>query len=161
MTVGAFGVLGLLNTTGRRIERVDDLGGLGRSHPGLALLMALFLFSLIGLPLTAGFMGKFLLFLSALAAPPRLLAAESGTLYLVLAVIGALNAAIGAYYYLRIVGVMYLRSPLKPLEQPRSWPGLVTLWACAGVTVWLGVYPAPALRLAQAAGAPEAVAPGR
>jgi NADH-quinone oxidoreductase subunit N len=158
MTVGAFGVLGLLNTAERRVERVDDLAGLGRSHPGLALLMALFLFSLIGLPLTAGFMGKLFLILGALAAPNRLLAEGAGSLYLALALITVLNAAIGAYYYLRIVGVMYLRGALKPLEQPRSWAGLVTLWACAGVTVWLGVYPAPALRLARAAGAPAAVA---
>jgi NADH-quinone oxidoreductase subunit N len=161
MTVGAFGVIGLLGTAGRRVERVDDLAGLGRSHPGLALLMALFLFSLIGLPLTAGFMGKLFLFFGALAAPSRLLAEEAGSLYWVLALIGAINAAIGAYYYLRIIGVMYLRNPIKPLEQPRSWPGLVTLWACAAVTIWLGVAPAPVVRLAQAAGAPSAVAPAQ
>jgi NADH-quinone oxidoreductase subunit N len=161
MTVGAFGVIGLLGTAGRRVERVDDLAGLGRSHPGLALLMALFLFSLIGLPLTAGFMGKLLLFFGALAAPSRLLSEQAGSLYWVLALIGAVNAAIGAYYYLRIIGVMYLRSPIKPLEQPRSWPGLVTLWACAAVTIWLGVAPAPMLRLAQAAAAPAAVVPAQ
>ncbi len=157
MTIGAFGVISVLSTAGRRVERIDDLAGLGRSHPGLALLMALFLFSLIGLPLTAGFMGKFYLFFGALVSP-----AEEGTrLYRVLAVIGAVNAAIGAYYYLRIIGVMYLRNPIQPLARPRSWAGLATLWACAAVTVWLGVYPAPVLRLAQAAGAPAAVEAAR
>ncbi|MFN2604579.1 MAG: proton-conducting transporter membrane subunit [Gemmatimonadaceae bacterium] len=53
----------------QRLERVDDLGGLGRTHPALGLLMTLFLFSLIGLPLTAGFAGKYFLFFGALAAP--------------------------------------------------------------------------------------------
>jgi NADH-quinone oxidoreductase subunit N len=154
MTLGAFGVVALLNVNGRRVERIDDLSGLGQSHAGLALLMALFLFSLIGLPLTAGFMGKFLLFFGAMVNP----ASEASLLYRVLAFIGVINAAIGAYYYLRIVGVMYLRNPIRPLEQPRSWAGLVALWACAGVTIWLGAYPAPMLRMAQAATATAASA---
>jgi NADH-quinone oxidoreductase subunit N len=152
MTLGAFGVLAMLSTADGRVERVDDLGGLSRSQPGLALLMALFLFSLIGLPLTAGFYGKLLLFLGAFFNPT----AESGRLFRVLAGIGVVNAAIGAYYYLRIIGVMYLRSPIRPLETQRSWPGLVTLWACAGVTLWLGIYPAPMVRLARTATAPAA-----
>jgi NADH-quinone oxidoreductase subunit N len=142
----------MLSTADGRVERVDDLGGLSRSQPGLALLMALFLFSLIGLPLTAGFYGKLLLFLGAFFNPT----AESGRLFRVLAGIGVVNAAIGAYYYLRIIGVMYLRSPIRPLETQRSWPGLVTLWACAGVTLWLGIYPAPMVRLARTATAPAA-----
>src|SRR5947199_10366141 len=139
MTLGAFGALTLLGTASRRAERVDDLAGLGRSHPGLALLMALFLFSLIGLPLTAGFMGKFLLFFGALVHPT----AEGGRLFQSLALIGAVNAAIGAYYYLRIVGVMYLRGALRPPAPTRSRAGLVTLWVCAALTLWLGVYPSP------------------
>src|SRR5262249_47463286 len=60
MTVGAFAVLEYLGTRDRPVETVDDLAGLSKTHPGVALLMALFLFSLIGIPLTAGFMGKFL-----------------------------------------------------------------------------------------------------
>jgi NADH-quinone oxidoreductase subunit N len=142
MTLGAFGVIALLNTGGRRVETVDDLAGLGRTHPGVALLMALFLFSLIGLPLTAGFAGKLQLFWGALEVWQQV-SGDAGRLYLVLAVIGALNAAIGAYYYLRIISVMYLRGAVKPLPQPRSWPGLVMLWVCAAVTVWLGVSGGP------------------
>jgi NADH-quinone oxidoreductase subunit N len=150
MTLGAFGVIAILGTPGRSVDRVDDLAGLGRSHPGLALLMALFLFSLIGLPLTAGFMGKFLLFFGALVNPM----AEAGRLFRILALIGAINAAIGAYYYLRIVGVMYLRGALRPLESPRSRAGLITVVACAAVTLWLGVYPAPMVRWAKDATTP-------
>src|SRR5205807_10088550 len=62
MTIGAFAILAYLSTPQRPVEMIDDLAGLSRSHPGVAVLMALFLFSLIGIPLTAGFAGKFVLF---------------------------------------------------------------------------------------------------
>ncbi len=154
MTLGAFGVIALLNTGERRVETVDDLAGLGRTHPGMALLMALFLFSLIGLPLTAGFSGKLQLFWGALEVwqeVPR----DAGWLYLMLAVVGALNAAIGAYYYLRIISVMYLRGALRPLPQVRSWPALTMLWVCAAVTIWLGVSGGPMQGVTRAITAPE------
>src|SRR5205807_5431397 len=70
MTIGAFAVLSYLSTPQRPVETVDDLAGLSTSHPGVALVMMLFLFSLIGMPLTAGFIGKFLLFMGALAVDP-------------------------------------------------------------------------------------------
>jgi NADH-quinone oxidoreductase subunit N len=152
MTLGAFGVLSLLNSAGRRVETVDDLAGLGRSHPRLALLMALFLFSLIGLPLTAGFTGKLLLFWGAVDVGTQL-SGKAGWLYGLLAVVGMLNAATGAYYYLRIIAVMYLRTAIHPLGQPRSRPAWVALWACAAVTVWLGVYAQPLQPLVRSAAA--------
>jgi NADH-quinone oxidoreductase subunit N len=111
MTVGVFAVIQYLSTPERPIDSADDLAGLHQTHPFVAFLMAIFLFSLIGLPLTAGFAGKFLVFMGALEIPTT-----SGVqrLYQWLAVLAAVNAAIGAYYYLRVVGIMYLRSPLKP-----------------------------------------------
>lgn len=142
MTIGAFGILAYLNSGRRPVEEVDDLAGLSRSHPGLALLMGLFLLSLIGMPLTAGFVGKFLLFLGALGVQDDRLA----YLYRILALVGALNAAVGGWYYLRILAVMYLRNSLRPLEPVRSWPGLATLWLCAGVTLAGGLYPELILR---------------
>jgi NADH-quinone oxidoreductase subunit N len=151
MTIGAFAILAYLSTPQRPVDMMDDLAGLSRSHPGVALLMAFFLFSLIGIPLTAGFAGKFVLFFGALAVPPR---PEHPWLFRILALIGVINAAIGAWYYLRIIAVMYLRNPIKPLENPRSWPGLVTLWLCALVTLVLGVYPKPLLRLSHDAAQP-------
>jgi NADH-quinone oxidoreductase subunit N len=137
MTVGAFGVLAYLSTPQRPVETVDDLAGLSKSHSGVALLMCVFLLSLIGIPLTAGFAGKLLLFWGAMAVP------QSGQprLFRLLALIGVLNAAVGGWYYLRIIAVMYLRTAVKPLAVVRSWPGLATLWACALVTLVLGVYP--------------------
>jgi NADH-quinone oxidoreductase subunit N len=161
MTVGAFAVLHYVSTPGRRVETVDDLAGLGRSHPGVALVMALFLFSLIGIPLTAGFVGKFLLFFEALGVSRADLAGASdearnqaaglARLYVWLAVIGVLNAAVGAWYYLRIAAVMYLREPLQPLRATRAWSARAAIGACAVLTLALGVYPGALLKAVQAA----------
>jgi NADH-quinone oxidoreductase subunit N len=150
MTIGAFAVLAYLSTPRRPVDMIDDLAGLSSSHPGVALLMALFLFSLIGIPLTAGFTGKFILFFGAVAAP----APNHPWLFRVLALIGVINAAIGAWYYLRVVAVMYLRNPIKPLENTRSWPGLATVWICAGVTLVLGFYPKSLLDVSRQAARP-------
>jgi NADH-quinone oxidoreductase subunit N len=139
MTVGAFAVLSYLSTAQRPIETMDDLAGLSQSHPGIALFMTLFLFSLIGIPLTAGFTGKFLIFFGAMGVPSH--AGDHATLFRVLALLGVINAAIGAWYYLRIVAVMYLRTALRPLENRRTWPGLATLWLCALLTLGLSFPP--------------------
>ena len=103
---------------------------------------------------SASFAGKFFLFFGAMAAPGRLQFEEQGGLFRVLALIGALNAAVGAYYYLRIIAVMYLRGAVKPLHAPPRLSGLLALWLCAGLTIWLGVYPWPTLRLAREAASP-------
>jgi NADH-quinone oxidoreductase subunit N len=137
MTLGAFAVLSYLSTPQRPVETLDDLAGLSKSHPGVALLMLLFLFSLIGIPLTAGFAGKFMLFFGAMAVS----SAKHALLFRVLALLGVINAAIGAWYYLKIVGVMYLRTSLKPLEKRRAWPGLAALWICGVLTLGLGFNP--------------------
>jgi NADH-quinone oxidoreductase subunit N len=153
MTVGAFAVIAYLGTADRPVETVDDLAGLSGTHPGVALLMALFLFSLIGIPLTAGFAGKLLLFLGALSVP----SGEHAWLFRALALIGALNAAVGAWYYLRILAAMYLRGTVRPLSAVRSWPGLATLWACAAVTLLLGLYPRPFLDTTRDAATPQEI----
>jgi NADH-quinone oxidoreductase subunit N len=161
MTIGAFAILSYLSTPDRPVETVEDLAGLGRSHPGAALLMMLFLFSLVGIPLTAGFIGKVNLFLGALSVPydPKVpVQVEQARLFVILAGIGALNAAIAAYYYLRIVAVMFLRDALKPIIKVRTWPVLVATWLCACVTLAAGIYPRPlvqAIRTAVRGTSPE------
>jgi NADH-quinone oxidoreductase subunit N len=140
MTVGAFAVLHALRSGSNDLQTIDDLAGLGRARPVLALAMSLFLFSLIGLPLTAGFSGKLMLFLSVLAAEEQLSDANQG-LFVVLAFLGALNAAAGAYYYLRLVATMYLRDAVRPQWGPSPWPVRLTLVACATLTLALGIYP--------------------
>ncbi|HEY7308218.1 MAG TPA: NADH-quinone oxidoreductase subunit N [Gemmataceae bacterium] len=170
MTTGAFGVLQYLNTRGQRAETVDDLAGLSRTRPGIALMMVLFLLSLIGIPGTAGFVGKFLLFSGALEldAPPgwqlSLWPPDQKTLFILLALLAALNAAIGGWYYLRIIAVMYLRdpSPLGTLsgDKPsQSWPVLVAVWLCAVFTFGIGVYSPPLKKAVQSAVPREAPAP--
>jgi NADH-quinone oxidoreductase subunit N len=133
------------------VEAVDDLAGLSVSHPSVALLMAIFLFSLIGIPLTAGFLGKFLLFFMLFSGALTVPAGGHSYLFLLLGFIGVLNAAVGAWYYLRIVAIMYLRTPLRPLEPVRSRAGLATVWICAVLTIFFGVYPQPLLQAARKA----------
>jgi NADH-quinone oxidoreductase subunit N len=140
MTVGAFAVLSYLSTPQRPVEMEDDLAGLGQSRPGVALLMAIFLFSLIGIPATAGFVGKWWLFLGAMGVE-----GPNARLFRWLALIMALNAAVGGWYYLRILSKMYLYPAVNPPEGQRALPGLGALWICALVTVGLGVYPGPFL----------------
>ncbi len=159
MTLGAFAVLEYLTVSGQPAETMDDLAGLSRTRLGIASLMVLFLFSLIGIPLTAGFMGKFLLFAAALDVPANVEVAamlEQRKLFISLAVVAAVNAAIGGWYYLRIAAVMYLREPppsvlTSPVKQERSLPVLAAVWLCALLTLGIGVYPAPLKQAVQAA----------
>jgi NADH-quinone oxidoreductase subunit N len=133
MTLGVFAGLLYLGTRDRPVEHVDDLSGLARSHPMIALLLAICLFSLTGMPATAGFFAKFNLFLAAWG---------SGLYhYQLIAVLLAVNAAIAAWYYLRIVGVMYLRQPIKPLAPEPNAPGLAGLVICSLLCVLLFLAP--------------------
>lgn len=143
MTVGAFAVLAALNRAERPVETVDDLAGLSRTHPILAIMMAVFLLSLIGIPLTAGFVGKLLLFLGAIM--PTL--EGYPWMFRVLAFVGALNAAVGGWYYLRILAVMFLRTPVKALEPVRSRAAFAAVVVCAILTLIFGVYPMPLARV--------------
>jgi NADH-quinone oxidoreductase subunit N len=154
MTFGAFAVLQYLSRPDRQIETIDDLAGLRGTHPLTAAMMAVFLFSLIGLPLTAGFAGKLLLFVGAFTAPAD--TATMRNLYRILAVVAAVNAAIGAYYYLRVVGVMYLRDALRPITASRAVPTYVAALTLAVATLFFGVYPQPLMKAARrAAPVPE------
>ena len=136
MTVGAFAVLAYLSSPERPVETEDDLAGLAQRQPGVALLMAVFLFSLIGIPLTAGFTGKVLLFFGAIAV-----SGAQAYLFRALAVVGVLNAAVGAWYYLRILAKMYLQPSVQPAARRRNRAALAALWACAAVTLVFGIYP--------------------
>lgn len=131
MTLGAFAVLIAAARSDRRIESLDDLAGLSRTKPGLALLLAVFLFSLTGLPPTAGFLGKFNLFVAAWSQgfdSSRWLACLLGV-----------NAALGAWYYLKLIGVMYLRDPIDRSEdnRPAEVPSLIAAALCTACTVGL------------------------
>lgn len=158
MTIGAFAAILYLSTAERPIEAIDDLAGLSKSHPISAVTLAIFFFSLIGMPLTAGFIGKLLLFISAFSAPSG--SGGMRNLYQVLAVVAAVNAAIGAYYYLRVIGVMYLRTPLRPITDSRAFPTLLASVILAGATLFFGIYPEPLEKAARKA-APMPQLPAR
>jgi len=144
-TGGAFGAILLLEKNGREAVRLADYGGLALRHPMMALALSVFLLSLIGIPPTAGFVGKFYLFGAAVRAG-----------YVWLAVIGALNSALAAYYYLRLIVYMYMRDPDPggPTVMVPSFAGSLALVVAVWGVVQLGVLPAPLLDLAQAAVAP-------
>jgi NADH-quinone oxidoreductase subunit N len=160
MTVGVFVVVAMLHRPERPVETVDDLAGLSTSHPGTALMLAILLFSLIGIPLTAGFTGKLLIFFGAVEVTGAgvLLGLPIFTL---LALLALINAAIGAWYYLRIVAVMYLRTAVKPIEAPARGPGRAALALCVVLTLGVGVPPGSnlVLDMARRATAPAAAAP--
>lgn len=143
MTLGAFGVILLLDGVGERSETIDDLSGLLRTRPLLALAMAVCLFSLAGVPPLAGFWGKFFIFAAAWNAEPM---AGIPSLKL-LAVIGVVNAAIGAYYYLRIVAAMYFGTPAEARpdsDRPNAaWPTVAAIGVCAGLSLVFGAIPGP------------------
>lgn len=141
MTLGAFGVIIALSTPEQPIETVDQLAGLAQRKPMAALAMVICLFSLAGVPPLAGFWGKLFIFTSALSV-----GGEDTRLFTWLAVLGGLNAAIGAYYYLRIVVTMFLRSPdphAQPLNGKTPWATQLAIGACATLSLLLGLYAEP------------------
>lgn len=141
MTFGAFSIVAMLRKGGLEGEEIDDFTGLAKRHPLAALLMLVFMVSLAGIPPTAGFIGKFYVFMAAV---------EAGLTWL--AVVALVFAAISAYYYLRIVMVMYMREPGElTATSPRlvASPALSIVLACAVAGVVLfGIYPNPIVSLA-------------
>lgn len=141
MTFGAFTIVAMLRKGGLEGEEIEDFSGLAKRHPFAALLMMIFMISLAGIPPTAGFIGKFYVFMSAV---------QAGLTWL--AVLALVFAAISAYFYLRLVMVMYMRDPAEvTASSPRfvSSPALSIVLACAiaGV-VFFGLYPDPIVNLA-------------
>ena len=139
MNVGAFAVVTHVARAGERRLSLDDFAGLARREPAVAGLFTIFLLSLIGIPLTGGFFGKFYIFKAALES----------RLYL-LTVLGLLNSAVAAYYYLRVLVAMYFREPAEgeAVAEPVT-PGVsFVLWFSAGATLLLGIFPSLVLQFA-------------
>jgi len=139
MTLGTFACILAMRRGGRMVEDIDQLSGLSRTSPTMAFLLAMLLFSLAGIPPLAGFFAKFYVFLAAI---------HSG-LY-VLAVIGVLLSVVGAYYYLRIVKIMYFDAPAERFE-PMDAPLAAVLGVSGLFTLLYFVYPAPLVAVAAAA----------
>ena len=146
MTLGAFGVIIALSTPGRPVESIDDLSGLAWTHPAAALAMALCLFSLAGVPPMAGFYGKYWILSSALAVADG----PDARGFQFLAIVGVLNAAVGAYYYLRILMKMtFSPAPTEPLNPCAPWPTRFAVGACASLSLVLGIFATPLIQAAR------------
>jgi NADH-quinone oxidoreductase subunit N len=138
MNVGAFAVVGHLAGAGERYVTIEDYSGLGRRSPMLAVILTIFLLSLIGIPITGGFFAKFYVFSAALQAN-----------LVGLTIIGVLNSAIAAYYYLRIIVVMYMREPREEVPVTPVSAGLgIALGLSLAATIYLGVLPGRVLEYA-------------
>ena len=139
MNVGAFAVVSHFANSGERYVTLEDYAGLGRSSPLLAATLTIFLLSLIGIPMTGGFFAKFYVF-----------SAVSKANFIGLLLIGVANSAIGAYYYLRIIVVMYMREARHEVPVARISPAMgLALAITVFATLYLGILPDSVLRDAQ------------
>jgi len=141
MTLGAFAVIAMFRKGGLEGEEIEDYTGLAKRQPLAAFLMLVFMVSLAGIPPTAGFIGKFYVFMAAV---------EAGLTWL--AAVALIFAAISAYYYMRVVMLMYMREPDASLGAPAQLvasPALSIVLACAVAGVILcGLFPGPVVSLA-------------
>jgi len=139
MNIGAFAVIGYVASRNERFVRIEDLAGLGRREPATAALLSIFVFSLIGVPLTGGFFGKFYVFQAALNS------------HLVwLTILGLVNSAVAAYYYLKIIVAIYMREPEVATMQLEAPPVSLrlALWLSAIGVLALGLFPSALLQFA-------------
>ncbi len=139
MTVGTFACILSMRRGNRMVEDIDELAGLGKNNPMLAFLLAMLMFSLAGIPPLAGFFGKFYVFLAAIEAE----------LY-ALAIIGVLASVVGAFYYLRVIKIIYFDEPAERFE-----PMLGELRVIVGVSTLFVIlfifYPGPLISAAETA----------
>ena len=140
MTIGTFACILTMRRPEGAVESIDDLAGLSRHQPILAAVLAILMFSLAGIPPFIGFFAKYFVFLAAI---------EAG-LY-VLAIIGVLASVVGAYYYLRVIKVMYFDEPAVPFEKPIAGDIRFVLTIAAAFVTLFFVYPSPLLDSAAAA----------
>jgi NADH-quinone oxidoreductase subunit N len=139
MTLGTFAVILAMRRQGKAVEEIGELAGLSSTHPAIAFILAALLFSLAGIPPLAGFFAKFYVFLAAV---------EAG-LY-VLAVIGVLASVVGAYFYLRIVKIMYMDEP-KPAFVRMAAPLGLVLGVSGLCVILFCAYPGPLVAAAAVA----------
>jgi NADH-quinone oxidoreductase subunit N len=139
MTAGTFACIIAMRRNGRAVEQISDLSGLSTTDPTLALALAVFMFSLAGIPLMSGFFAKLYIFLSAVQVG-----------LWTLAVIGVLTSVVGSFYYIRVIKVMYFDAPVAAFD-PRP-PSLSFVAAITGLfTTFFFIFPGPIVLAAQAA----------
>ncbi|MGE5503779.1 MAG: NADH-quinone oxidoreductase subunit NuoN [Actinomycetota bacterium] len=142
MNVGTFAVILSMRQKGRMVEGIDDLAGLSKSNPMMAFVLAVLMFSMAGIPPLAGFWGKFYVFMAAIQAE----------LY-TLAILGVLTSVVSAFYYLRIVKVMYFDEAVDSFDKPVSRSVGLVMAASTAVVLLFTFVPAPLVSGAKAAAA--------
>ena len=142
MNVGTFTCILSMRQNGQAVEGIDDLAGFGKTHPRMAFAMLVFMFSMAGIPPLAGFFGKLYVFLAAI---------QSGLF--TLAIIGVVTSVIGAYYYLRIIKIMYFDEPIETLDRQTARPVGFVMAITAFVTIFFIVWPTPVIDSAAVAAA--------
>lgn len=140
MNLGTFSVILTMRQKGRLVENINDLSGLARTQPLVAGSLAALMFSMAGIPPLAGFFGKLYIFMAAIEAQ----------LYF-LAIIGALTSVVGAFYYLRIVKIMYFNEPVEPLDKSFSHSPTLVLITSSVFVISFFMYPSVLLMQAQVA----------
>ncbi len=139
MTAGTFACILAMKRDGKPVEQISDLSGLATTDPGLAMAITVFMFSLAGIPLMAGFFAKLYIFLAAVKAG-----------LWTLAVIGVLTSVVGAFYYIRIIKIMYFDAPAEAFD--RRPPALSFVVAATGLfTALFFLFPAPVVDAAEMA----------
>jgi NADH-quinone oxidoreductase subunit N len=131
-TLGAFGVILCLRRQGKPVEEIGDIAGLSKTNPLLAMAMAIFMFSLAGVPPLAGFFGKYFIFLAAVQAH-----------MVPLAVIAVLTSVVAAFYYLRIVKLMYFDEAASPIDPLKDAGVKATVALAAVYMLAFTIWPAP------------------
>ncbi len=140
MNLGTFACILCMRRKTGMVEGISDLAGLSKSNPLMALALAIFMFSMAGIPPLGGFFGKFYVFIAAVNAE----------LY-TLAVIGVLASVVGAFYYLRIIKIMYFDEPAEPFEAPMAMEMRAIIGLCGIFVVFFAFYTAPFVASAQIA----------
>jgi NADH-quinone oxidoreductase subunit N len=135
-TIGAFGIIAYFGRKGERYVAIEDFAGLAQRQPVMAAMMTIFLLSFIGVPLTGGFFGKFYIFKASLDAN-----------LVWLTILGLLNSAVAAYYYLYMLVVMYMKEPGESVENlpPVGFGVQIAVYASAVGTLFLGIFPSSVL----------------
>ncbi|MBI3446910.1 MAG: NADH-quinone oxidoreductase subunit NuoN [Magnetospirillum sp.] len=142
MNVGTFAVILSMRQKGRMVEGIEDLAGLSKTNPMMAFVMAVLMFSMAGVPPLAGFWGKFYVFMAAI---------ESG-LY-TLAILGVLSSVVSAYYYLRIIKIMYFDDAVEAFDKPVGTSMVLVMAVSTVVVLAFTLVPGPLVTSAKAAAA--------
>ena len=139
MNIGTFALILSMRVNGKYVEDINDLSGLNKHHPVMAMSLAALMFSMAGIPPLAGFLGKYFIFVAAVNAG-----------FVPLAIIGVLASVVGAFYYIRIIKVMYFDEPATVLDKPDMVNGAI-LTGCAALMLIYFIVPAPLVSGAEAA----------